>query len=78
MVQSPHRRMGGRTVPESPSWSVEEAARETGYHPEYIRRLCRDGKIESTKVGMAYLIKIESLRSYIANLDTSDGRTGPK
>jgi excisionase family DNA binding protein len=79
MVQSmdlPCRR--SQTVPEWPSWSIEEASEQTGYNREYLRRLIRRGQIEAVKVGPAYLIRVSSLQAYIENLDRTDGRTGAK
>lgn len=78
VVQSSHHATGERTVPTWPSWTVREAARETGYHPEYIRRLCRQDRIEHTRAGNVLLIKISSLMRYMEGLDPADGRTGPK
>ena len=78
VVQSPLAHTRGPTVPEWPSWSIQEAADQTGYHPEYLRRLIRQGKVEAVKIGPSYLIKVESLRTYIDSLDCTDGRTGAK
>lgn len=64
-----------------PEWrgvSVEEAAKLTGYHPEHIRRLLRQGKIEAVKIGTVYLIKYDSLIGYVDEMRaTGDGRAGP-
>ena len=76
MLQCPPRR--GGTVPEWASWSIEEAAEETGYHPEYLRRLCRKEKVEAVRVGNAYLIRVSSLQTYIKALDPTDPRTGAR
>ncbi len=80
VVQSPQRHaIGGDYMPDWPSCSVEEAARLTGYHPEHIRRLLRAGLIEFTKIGPAYVIKVESLMAYVREMEaTGDARTGPK
>lgn len=64
-------------MPPWPSWTIKDAARETGYHPEYLRELCRVGKIEHVKAGQMFLIRIESLQDYIANLP-DNLRTGPR
>ena len=64
-----------------PDWKAEtvaEAAERTGYNPDYLKRLIRNGKIEAEKFGPMYLIRTESLNAYIANLKPHDGRTGPK
>lgn len=69
---------GGRTVPSWPSMTVKEAAEYTGYHPEHIRRLCRKGKLDFTRAGNVYLIRVKSLTDYLESLDRTDGRAGPK
>lgn len=64
-----------------PSWAsltVEEAAKETGYNEQHIRRLIRTKKIEAVKFGSLYLIKQESLRAYVKQVSQeNDGRYGP-
>lgn len=66
-------------MPEWPSYTIKEASRKTGYNEEYLRRLIRQGKIEAVKVGPAYLIRVDSLEKYIAEMKGSDdARTGPK
>ncbi len=69
----------GENMPEWASYSIKEAADVTGYHPEYLRELCRLGRIESLKVGQAYLIRVESLEQYVKQMqETDDGRAGPR
>ena len=66
-------------MPEWPSYTIKEASRKTGYNEEYLRRLIRQGKIEAVKVGPAYLIRVESLEQYIAEIqEIDDGRIGPR
>jgi excisionase family DNA binding protein len=77
MVQSTHHSDGEQAVPTWPSWTVDKASEETGYHPEWIRELCRQRKIEFERVGRMYLIKVSSLMQYIEELDADDKRTGP-
>lgn len=67
-----------QTMPEWPSWSIEEASERTGYNREYLRRLIRRDKIEAVRIGPVYLIRVSSLKAYIQNLDPSDARTGAK
>jgi excisionase family DNA binding protein len=47
---------------QSPRW----VASETGYNIEYIRQLCRDGKISATKVGGVWLIERGAVARYKA------------
>jgi len=77
MVQSALRRLGG---PPSPDWlSVDEAAKKSGYHPNYIRRLIRAGEIEAIKKGLMWWVDPDSLKAYIARMEAQDDqRTGPK
>jgi excisionase family DNA binding protein len=45
--------------------TVRQAAQESGYSQEYIRQLCREGKLEYDRVGTAYLINPDSLKGYV-------------
>ena len=59
--------------------SVSEAAELSGYHPEYIRRLIRDGEIEARKFSIVWQVKRESLNSYMeAAKSQDDKRFTPK
>jgi excisionase family DNA binding protein len=44
-----------------PWMTTEEAARELGYHPNYIRRLLRSGRLEGRKYGTIWLVEIVSV-----------------
>jgi len=48
--------------------TVEEAAEETGYNPQYIRRLCRQGKLDAVLKGRLYLINPEDLDAYVRRM----------
>ena len=66
-------------MPEWPSYTIKEASQKTGYNEEYLRRLIRQGKIEAIKVGPTYLIRVDSMEKYIAEVqDSDDARTGPR
>ena len=59
--------------------SVSEAAEISGYHPEYIRRLIRDGEIEARKFSIVWQVRRESLNNYIQSAKSqSDKRYTPK
>ena len=59
--------------------SVSEAAELSGYHPEYIRRLIRDGEIEGRKFSIVWQVRRESLNSYMENANSQqDKRFTPK
>jgi excisionase family DNA binding protein len=59
--------------------SVQAAAEVSGYSLQYLRRLLRSGKLEGLKIGQIWLIKMESLENYLAQVENSeDHRFGPK
>ena len=59
--------------------TVKEAAKQSGYHPEHIRELIRDGLIKGRKVSIVWLVESKSLRAYLDNANNSkDGRYRPK
>ena len=85
MLQSSQTLRGKEYMPSWPSWSIKKAAKETGYHPEYLRQLINKEIDEpgtgiiAEKVGNMWLIKIESLDAYIKQGgESGDGRFGPK
>jgi len=59
--------------------TVQSAARYSGYNPQYIRRLLRNGKLQGVKIGQVWLIKLASLEEYFINSRSSnDRRCGSK
>lgn len=59
--------------------SVNDAAKLSGYHPEYIRQLIREGEIEAKKFSIVWQVKRESLLSYLENAKSQDDkRFSPK
>ena len=64
----------------SDEWlSVSDAAELSGYHPEYIRRLIRDGEIEARKFSIVWQVRRESLNDYIKDAQSKeDKRFSPK
>ena len=59
----------------SDEWlSVSEAAKLSGYHPEYIRRLIRDGEIEARKFSIVWQVRRKSLSAYIENASSQDDK----
>lgn len=66
-------------MPEWTGYTIKEASEKTGYNEEYLRRLIRQGKLESEKIGPFYFIRAESLEKYLAEVkDSNDSRTGPR
>lgn len=81
VIKWPHVIRGGATMPEWASVSIKEASTQSGYNEEYLRRLIRLGKLEAVKVGPAYLIRVESLNQYLAEMraaSVEDARAGPR
>ncbi len=59
--------------------TVQEAAKLTGYHAEYLRTLTREGKITARKFGPVWAINKSSLLTYLKTAEKSpDRRHGPK
>jgi excisionase family DNA binding protein len=59
--------------------TVQAAAKISGYNTQYLRRLLRSEKLDSVKVGQMWLIKLESLESFIKRAgQVTDRRLGPR
>ncbi len=59
--------------------SVDEAATLSGYNPEHIRRLIRDGRILAEKKGWMWWVDRKSLTAFLQDSRKSeDQRRGPK
>jgi len=59
--------------------TINEAAEQTGYNPEYLRRLAREGEIDARKLGQQWLLSPESVAAYAERMRRDvDGRAGPK
>ena len=53
---------------ENEDWiTVTEAAEISGYHPEHIRRVIREGKIDARKFSIVWQISKSSLLDYISD-----------
>jgi excisionase family DNA binding protein len=53
---------------EDAGWvTVQEAAKISGYHPEHIRRLIREGAIKARKFSIVWQVNRESLLAYVAS-----------
>ncbi len=60
--------------------STTEATELSGYHPEYIRQLIRQGEIQANRKGTMYWIDRGSLLSYLQKAKktkATDRRYGP-
>ncbi|MBP6868953.1 MAG: helix-turn-helix domain-containing protein, partial [Candidatus Pacebacteria bacterium] len=45
--------------------STKEASELSGYHPDYLARLCRTGKIGGMQVGRTWLVESDSLSKFV-------------
>ena len=59
--------------------TTTQAAELSGYHPERVRELVREGKLEAQKFGTLWQISRASLFAYLKSAEKSkDKRRGPK
>jgi excisionase family DNA binding protein len=58
--------------------TVQEAAKLSGYNPEYITRLIRQKQIEARKFSIVWQVNKESLLAYLAKAQELGGKRGPK
>ena len=59
--------------------SVTEAANLSGYHPEHLRELIREGRVKARKIVTVWQIERASLEAYIKSATTSaDKRRGAR
>lgn len=61
--------------------SIAEAAELTGYHPERLRELVREGKIEASRKGPMFWVDRRSLLAYVRQSEKAsktDKRHGPR
>ena len=63
-----------------PDWvTTLEAADLTGYHPEHLRELIREGKIVAEKKGAMWWVDRKSLLAYLKTAEkVTDKRHGPR
>ncbi len=59
--------------------TVQEAAKLTGYHAEYLRLLIREEKLAARKFGPVWAVDKSALLTYLKVAEkSSDRRHGPK
>ena len=68
------------TTPNGDEWlTVQDAAKLSGYHAEYVRLLIREGKLKAKKFGPLWAVSKISMLAYLETARKSDdGRLGPK
>ena len=63
----------------SDEWlTVNEAAELSGYDPEHIRRLIREGEIHARKFSIVWMVNRESLLGYVKKAKTWGKKRGRK
>jgi len=61
-----------------PNWpTVRELSEQTGYHPEHIRRLIRQQKVEAKKLGLLWFVNPNSMVDYMERVQRTE-RGGPR
>jgi excisionase family DNA binding protein len=55
-----------------------EAAKVAEYHPDYLRKMVRAGKIKARKWGLSWQINYESLMAFKKESGEKGGKRGPK
>ena len=58
--------------------TVQAAAKLSGYDPEHIRRLVREGAISAQKFSIVWQVSQKSLLEYAANAQNIGKKRGPK
>lgn len=58
--------------------TVNEAAKLSGYDPEHIRRLIRDGEIIARKFSIVWMVDRKSLLEYVKKAQTWGKKRGRK
>jgi excisionase family DNA binding protein len=58
--------------------TVNEAAKLSGYNPEHVTRLIRQGKITARKFSIVWQVNKESLLAYVAKAQAIGEKRGRK
>lgn len=58
--------------------TVRDAAKISGYNPEYITRLIREGKVKARKISIVWLVDRKSLLAYLDKVQTLGDKRGRK
>ena len=63
----------------SDEWlTVNEAAEQIGYNPEYVRELIRQGKIKARKFSIVWMVSRESVLEYRKKVQALGDKRGRK
>jgi excisionase family DNA binding protein len=58
--------------------TVNEAAKLSGYNPEHVTRLIREGKVKARKFSIVWMVSRESLLAYMAKAQAMGEKRGRK
>ena len=58
--------------------AVSQAAEISGYHPEHIRELLREGKVKGRKFGPLWQVDRVSLLAYVRKAEKLGAKRWPK
>jgi len=58
--------------------TVQEAAKLSGYNPEHVTRLIREGKVKARKFSIVWMVSRESLLAYMAKAQAMGEKRGRK
>ena len=58
--------------------TTQQAAELGGYHPNYIRRLIREGEVKARKFGPVWQVDRASLLAYVRKVERAGAKRGPK
>lgn len=58
--------------------TTAEAAELSGYHPEHLRVLVREGKVKAQKFGIVWQVDRRSLMAYMREAEKMGKKRGPK
>ena len=58
--------------------TVQQAADESGYHPDTMRKLVRSGTLIGRKYGPLWQVSLKSLRAYSRKVKKLGAKRGPK
>lgn len=54
--------------------TIQQAVTMSGYHPEHLRELLRDGKIKGQKFGIVWQVSRASLITYVKAANKSEDK----
>lgn len=58
--------------------TTAEAAAISGYHPDHIRELLREGRVKARKFGQVWQVDRVSLLAYVRKTEKLGAKRGPK